>query len=594
MGISVETRRDIIKALQRLMKQHDMDAYIVPMFDDHISEYVGLQWKRIEYLSGFTGSAGTLIIGRDATALWADGRYFIQAAEEIADTGIEMIKDRLPDSPTHADWIMNRYGTSAHVAADGRTLPIRQAEKLEEVFDRVTWDEDLISSIWTSDVEVVGESVFLHEEHYTGETTASKLAAIRKQLTHDKEAVLLSALDDVAYTLNIRGTDVPFNPVVYSFLYLTKAEARLFVDRAKLPDAVLANLVDHDVTVNDYDDVYRFLSSLDPETVSHVRVDGAFTNVQIRDSIGEGVRLTYKDSPVLLAKAVRNETQIRHMHQTAVTEGVAMTRLSRMIKERALQEKMTEYDLYEAMSDLRAQGEGYVDDGFPSIVGFGPNAAMMHYIPTAEKNAVIDGPGFVLVDTGGHYLGGTTDVTRTYSVGQISQTMKQDYTRVLISNIKLTRAVFLKGTSGSNLDILARLPMWEAGMDYKCGTGHGVGYLLSVHEGPQSFAITAPHVPLQPGMVITNEPGIYKDGEYGIRIENMLLVEDHQQTAIDNFYRFDAFSLCPIDLEPVVQEMLEPEDLEWLNAYHAKVYRLLSPHLEQDEAAWLKEATRAL
>lgn len=583
--------KETISQIQAEMEAKAIDAYIVTMVDDHISEYVAAQWKRIAYLSGFSGSAGTLVISTKGAALWVDGRYFIQAVDELEGSDIVMMKDRTAGAPTISDWILERYGRTARVAADGRTVSIHLAKTLEANFTAIDYSLDLVSPYWTDRPVSAVAQVFEHELVYTGLSRAEKLGQYREKLDASVAASLVTGLDDIAWLLNIRGGDIAFNPVTYAFLYLDDVSGTLFIDPNKISEAIESALAADGISLRPYDDVYDFVKQIDAEKVPVLQMDPTYSNVLLKEVLSDEIKLVLQALPTVALKGTKNETEIKNLWETAVTEGLALTRFSKWIKETALTKPLTEAEISDKMTELRSQGDKYVDDSFPAIVGFNANAAMMHYIPTHENAATVDGPGVVLIDTGGHYLGGTTDNTRTFIVGEVSEQIKIDFTTVVRSYIGLSKAVFLKGTSGKDLDILARLPMWENGLDYKCGTGHGVGYLLSVHEGPQSFSSP---VQLVPGMIITDEPGIYKEGEHGIRIENMLLVVPHSQDETNTFYKFEAITYCPIDLDGIVPELLLESERLWLNDYHQRVYDVLCPYLNEEERIWLEANTRAI
>ncbi len=505
-----------------------------------------------------------------------------------------MMKDRTPGAETIDQWILRLYGKDAKLAADGRTMSIAFASHLEKTFKDIDWSLDLVTKAWQDRPKDAMNLVFEHELEYTGLSRQAKLTKYREALKTIADASLLSSLDDIAWLLNIRGGDIAFNPVVYSFLYLTKKEAHLFIEEEKLSSDIRALLEADGIEIHAYEKVYDYMQHLTSDSVKRVHLDPSYANIRLKEAVSDSIELVISAAPSVKMKAVKNETEIENLWQTAITEGLALTRLSKWIKEEALNLNASEFEISQKMSELRREGALYVDDSFPAIVGYNENAAMMHYIPTLESSSRVTGPGVVLVDTGGHYLGGTTDVTRTYIIGDAPEEMRRDFTYVLKGNINLSRAVFMKGTSGNHLDILARQPLWEEGLDYKCGTGHGVGYLLSVHEGPQSFSMGSSVVPLEPGMIITNEPGVYKEGEYGIRLENMLLVDHYRQTEIDTFYHFKPISYCPIDLDGVVAELLEDVERTWLNEYHKTVYEKLSPYLNEEEKTWLAHHTRAI
>ena len=592
MKKTVAERKQILHDIRKQMGKRQIDAYIVTMFDDHHSEYVSPDWRTIEWISGFSGSAGTLVITSSEAALWTDGRYFIQAATQIAGTGIKLVKDRIPGQPKIHEWILERCGKNARIAADGRTITISFDKTMSEHFECINWQEDLVSFVWKNRPAESENPVFIHDVSFAGKSRMEKINAFRDQLSAFAEASLITSLEDIAWILNLRGSDVLNNPVFYAFLYVDVQGCVLFTDEVKLSAEIKQLLAEDGIEWKDTETVYDFMRQLDPSALRRLHMDPGFANILLKQAVPEGIDLVLKPSPTLLMKAVKNKTEIDHLRQTAVTEGLALTRLSKWIKESALPDQVSEQAVAEKMHEIRKKGQHFIDDSFPTIAAFNANAAQMHYNPGNGASAVIDRDGVLLVDTGGHYMGGTTDVTRTYMIGSPDLKIKEDFTLVLKSNIALSRPVFLQGTSGQQLDVLARLPMWEKGLDYKCGTGHGVGYLLSVHEGPQSFSANASPVDLEPGMIITNEPGIYKEGLWGIRIENMMLVKEAMKTEDGTFYQFETVSYCPIDLDGVLTEQLSQKEKDWLNQYHQDVYQKLSPFLDASERDWLKINTR--
>ncbi len=578
------------------MADNQFDAYIVPTADPHQSEYVDAHWKCREWISGFTGSAGTAAILREAAGLWTDGRYFIQAEQQLEGTGIDLF--RMPDVPTLIDWVCENVDERGVVAIDGRLLTARQAKewkkKLEKKKIRLVIDCDLIAELWTDRPPVPTAPVCLHGLEYTGCSTAEKLEEIRKAMTEKgAEHYLLNSLYDIAWLFNIRGGDIPHCPVVMAYALVSTESARLFIDDAKLTDAVRDALVADGVSISPYAGISDALKALPAE--QGIYLNGSRVNEFLRQSLPEGYKTVEGKELTDLPKARKNSVQLENWAKVHELDGVAMVRFLKWIEEQLPQGGLTECAAADQLESFRRGNPECVDLSFDSISAYGPNAAMMHYGPEPETCATLQPKGLYLIDSGGQYPGGTTDITRTIALGELTEEQRLDYTLVLKGVIGLSRARFLKGATGSGLDILARQPQWDRGMDYKCGTGHGVGYYLNVHEGPQNFSQSKERTtPLEPGMVVTIEPGVYKEGRHGIRIENMVVVENDIETEAGTFYRFDTMTLCPIDTAPLQTDLMTAAELDWLNAYHQTVRERLTPHLNDEEANWLETKTRPL
>lgn len=588
------TRKNL-QQLRSLMGEHQLDAYIVPAADPHQTEYACPYWKCREWISGFTGSAGSAAVLRKTAGLWTDGRYFIQAEQELQDSGMDLFRMAMPDVPTLIDWVCENVDENGVVGIDGRQLTAAQAteweKKLEKKKIRLVTDCDLIDTLWTDRPPAPDAPVALHGIEYTGSSTVEKLTEIRKAMTEkDADYYLVSSLYDIAWLFNIRGGDIPHCPVVMAYALVSAEEARLFVDEAKLSDAVRAELEASGVTVASYTAIADALKELPIKQT--IFLDANRVNAFLRQCVPAECKVVEGKDLTDLPKGLKNSVQLENWSKVQQWDGVAMVRFWKWIEEQLPQGGLTECVAADRLEAFRRSHSECVDLSFTSISAYGPNAAMMHYSPVPETCATLRPEGLYLIDSGGQYPGGTTDITRTFALGDCSDEQRLDYTLVLKGVIGLTCARFLKGASGTSLDILARQPLWDRGGDYKCGTGHGVGYFLNVHEGPQSFSQGKGSItPLEPGMVITIEPGVYKEDRHGIRIENMVSVEEDRETECGTFYRFDTMTLCPIDTRPLKTDLMTAREIAWLNAYHQMVLEKLSPHLTTEEVRWLESKT---
>lgn len=591
------TVRERIEKLRELMRANNLDAYIIPSADAHQSEYVAEHWKCRQWISGFTGSAGTVVIKLDSAGLWADGRYYIQAAKQIEGSGIDLFKMGQPDVPTYTEWLKNTLKEGSRVAIDGKVLSVTLLKNMEKEFKRkkiqVVTELDFISEMWNDRPEIPKAPVFVHDVKFAGKSRVEKVQSIRKEMK-DKGAnyYLLSSLDDIAWLLNIRGGDVPNNPVVISYVLISENKVNLFIDAEKLSEEVIMELKNDGIEILPYNDVAEGLKSIKKDDV--VFIDPNKTNAWLYKAIDDEVDKVEELNITTKLKAIKNEVEIENLKRCQVKDGVAMVKFMKWLKGNIGKETITEISADEKLQGYRSEQENFLGISFDTIAGYKDHAAMMHYKATPELQYKLKTEGFFLVDSGGQYLDGTTDITRTFVLGPISEEEKRDFTLVLKSHIGLNLAKFLYGATGSNLDILARKPMWDLGLDYKCGTGHGVGFLLNVHEGPQGFSQVPNTTKLEKGMIITNEPGIYKEGKHGIRTENTILVVEDEKTDCGQFMKFETISYCPIDLDGVDVEMLTIEEKNWLNVYHNNVYSKLSIYLNDEEKAWLKYQTREI
>ena len=591
-----------IAALRSEMKNEQIDVYIVPTSDYHASEYVGEYFKSRAYLTGFTGSAGTAVITQSEAGLFTDGRYFVQAQKELTGSGVTLFRMGTEGTPSVLEYVDSILTVEGVIGFDGRCISAKSADQYRNIAKKkngcLRTDIDLVGRIWYDRPPLPKGAVSVLDQDICGETAVSKIERIRNVMReHGAGMHLISSLYDIAWILNIRGCDIRHVPVPLAYLCLTERHVDLFIDEDKLSAEVCRYLNAVGIRIFSYDTIYETLSSLTPGI--SVLLDRSIVNESLMRSLPEQAGLIDRPNPSERMRAIKNKTEIENTRQAHIRDGAAVTKFIFWLKQNIGNESLTEYSAAAYLDQLRAQDPAYLDLSFDTISAYGANAAMMHYQAKEDSCAVLREEGMLLVDSGGHYRDGTTDITRTIVLGELTQEQRQAYTRVLIGNLRLARAHFLEGCTGLNLDILAREKLWEVGIDYRCGTGHGVGHILNVHEGPNAFRwrrLSDANIDetLQSGMITTNEPGVYVDGEYGIRIENELLCIETQKNEYGQFLAFDVITYCPIDLDAVIPEMMEKADIEQLNAYHAEVFKVLSPYLSKEEQAWLYEATRPI
>ena len=590
-----------LKRLRQKMRDTGVTVYVVPSTDCHESEYVSPHYRSRAYITGFTGSAGTAVITLTEAGLWTDGRYFIQAEQQLADTGITLFRMGEPGVPEIDAYVREHLTDGGKLGFDGRVMGARRAEALVRIAGEKRADvlasEDLVGSIWEDRPEIPDVPAWILEECWSGESLRSKLGRIRgemKKLGADMHVI--ASLCDIAWLLNIRGGDIPGVPVVLSFLTLTEEDCCWYVRRGAVPGNVRDYLKENRVQIREYEAIYEDLGRL--HSGQTVLLDRKNVNYRLIASIPEGTELLDHDNPSELMKAVKNGTELANLRIAHQKEGAAFTRFMHWIKTNAGKMDITEIEAADYLDACRREQDHYVEQSFAPICAYGANGAIVHYSATEESNAHILPEGFLLVDAGGHYLEGTTDTTRTIAVGALSEEEKQMFTAVCRGNLRLANACFLKGCTGYNLDILCREPLWQMGMDYKHGTGHGVGYLLNVHEGPNAFRWKLPDegspAVLSEGMVTTDEPGVYLEGKYGIRTENELVCVEGEANDFGQFLCFENLTLTPIDLDAVLPEEMTEEERGWLNAYHKNVYKKLSPWMEEEELVWLRTYTREI
>ena len=585
-----------IAALREAMKQHKIDAYIIPTSDPHMSEYPADCWKYREWISGFTGSAGTVIITADKAGLWTDSRYFLQASTQLEGTGIELFKMMLPETPTIPEFLTHELKEGQTVGLNGETYSLADARSLEKALAekeiKLNTNASLIDPIWKERPAIPEAPMFEMPIELSGKSTEDKLIDINKMLHKaGADCTILSALDEVAWTFNIRGTDVAYNPVVISYAFVSEKESVLFVNPKKIPAEIAEHLKKEGVTLADYGMLATFLSRLPEQT--RVFIDSKRTNVAIYNALPKSSILIEGTSPANHLKSIKNETEIKGFRNAVLKDGIAMTKfyfwLEKMLK---AGEKVTELSAAAKLTALRSEQPQYVMDSFASISSYGPHGAVVHYSPTPETDTELKTDSLYLLDSGAQYLDGTTDITRTIALcDEPSEQMKKDFTRALKGTLGIAKCKFPAGIRGCLIDAFARKALWDAGINYLHGTCHGIGHCLNVHEGPQSIRMEENPVILEPGMVMSDEPAMYRPGEYGIRTENMILIREDSETEFGKFLGFETLTLCYIDTKLVIPSMLSVREHAWLNKYHQMVYDLVSPHLTEEEKAWLKEKT---
>ncbi len=585
-----------IAALREAMKQHKIDAYIIPTSDPHMSEYPADCWKYREWISGFTGSAGTVIITADKAGLWTDSRYFLQASTQLEGTGIELFKMMLPETPTIPEFLTHELKEGQTVGLNGETYSLADARSLEKALAekeiKLNTNASLIDPIWKERPAIPEAPMFEMPVELSGKSTEDKLIDINKMLHKaGADCTILSALDEVAWTFNIRGTDVAYNPVVISYAFVSEKESVLFVNPKKIPAEIAEHLKKEGVTLADYGMLATFLSRLPERT--RVFIDSKRTNVAIYNALPKSSILIEGISPANHLKSIKNEAEIKGFRNAVLKDGIAMTKFYFWLEKRLKAgEKVTELSAAAKLTALRSEQPQYVMDSFASISSYGPHGAVVHYSPTPETDTELKTDSLYLLDSGAQYLDGTTDITRTIALcDEPSEQMKKDFTRALKGTIGIAKCKFPAGIRGCLIDAFARKALWDAGINYLHGTCHGIGHCLNVHEGPQSIRMEENPVILEPGMVMSDEPAIYRPGEYGIRTENMILIREDSETEFGKFLGFETLTLCYIDTKLVIPSMLSVREHAWLNKYHQMVYDLVSPHLTEEEKAWLKEKT---
>ena len=584
-----------LAALREFMGEKGLHAFIIPSTDSHLSEYPASHWASREWISGFTGSAGTVVVTREKAGLWTDSRYFLQGAKELEGADIELFKEGLPSTPSIEEWLTTELGKGEYVGIDGTVYAAKEAMNLTHKLNmkglHLISDYDPFSKIWNDRPEIPTNPIFVLPEKYAGEAAHKKITRICDAVEKNgAESLLVASLDTIAWIFNIRGNDVKCNPVAVSYAYISKEETVLFINPKKLTSEISDYLKAEGVTIAEYDKVFDYVSKLK----TPVCLDANKVTFKLYNTIPDGCRIIDMPSPADLMKSIKNDTEVQGIRNAMERDGVALVRFFMWLEKAVPSGNVTEIMIPEKLVEYRSQQKNFVGESFDTISGYGPNGAIVHYHVSNESSLPVKPEGLLLVDSGAQYFDGTTDITRTLAVGPLTDQMKKDYTMVLKGHINLATAIYPQGTRGSQLDILARKALWDEGLNYLHGTGHGIGHFLNVHEGPQNIRMNENPTTLQPGMVTSNEPGLYRAGQYGIRIENLIRTKHEMTTEFGDFYSFETLTLCPIDTTPIVKEMLTEKEIIWLNEYHKFVYDRLSPLLTEDEKQWLKEKTHEI
>ncbi|MCR8746404.1 aminopeptidase P family protein [Romboutsia lituseburensis] len=591
-----------IEELRELMKQKNIYAYIIPSADYHQSEYVGEYFKSRQFMSGFTGSAGTLVVTLDEAGLWTDGRYFIQADSELSGSNITLFKMGEEGVPTVEKYLVEKMPKDSTLGFDGKVIGAKEGENLEKQLEfkniTIEYNYDLVDHIWKERTSLPDKKAFLLGTEYTGASFSEKLSRVRCAMKEKgATAHIITSLDDIAWIFNIRGGDIKSNPVVLSYAVIGLDNVYLFIDENKLNDEIKSELHKENVYIKPYSEVYDFIKSINND--EKVLLDPAKVSYAIYRNIPKGVQKIESTNPTILFKAMKNEVELKNIRNSHIKDGVAFTKFMYWLKTNVEKIKITEMSATEKLEQFRREQDKFIEPSFSTIAAYKEHAAMMHYSATKESDYTLEPKDLFLVDSGGQYYDGTTDITRTIALGSISQEAQTHFTNVLRGMIRLSKAKFLHGCRGYNLDILARGPLWDTGIDYKCGTGHGIGFVLNVHESPNGFRWRV--VPdrddscvLEEGMVTTNEPGVYIEGSHGIRIENELVVRKAEKNEYGQFMDFEVVTFAPIDLDAVDKTLLLKDEKEYLNKYHKEVYNKIAPFLNDEEREWLKEYTREI
>ncbi|MGB4444796.1 MAG: aminopeptidase P family protein [Dysgonamonadaceae bacterium] len=587
-----------LSALRKFMETRHLDAFIVPSTDPHLSEYPPKRWECRKWITGFTGSAGTAVITMKQAGVWTDSRYFLQAAQQLEGTGFDLFKMGMPETPDMIDWIVEQVGNGGKVGIDGMVYATSEAKtlknKLESKGIALETRFDPFEEIWKDRPEIPKNKIFTLPKEITGESTKNKIERIVEEIEKaGAEGIVIATLDAVAWTFNIRGNDVEYNPVAVAYGYVSKNESVLFIDPDKLTPPIASELQSQGVKTANYNHIFDYIEELPEKTT--ICVTESKINYTLYQHLSARCKVIDLPSPIDLMKSMKNETELNGFRRAMVKDGVALTRFYMWLEKAVPTGTVTEMTIAEKLREFRSQQEQYMGESFGTIAGYAAHGAIVHYSATPESNSIIEPRGLLLIDSGAQFMHGTTDITRTVALGEIAPQMKSDYTKVLKGHIALATAIYPEGTRGSQLDILAHKPLWDDCETYWHGTGHGIGHFLNVHEGPQNIRTEENPIPLKQGMVTSNEPGIYRTDQYGIRIENLVVTQEYKKTEdFGTFYHFETLTLCPIDTKPIETDMLTEKEKLWLNNYHRMVYDKLQHHLNEEEKAWLKEKTKAI
>lgn len=584
-----------LSELRKFMESKGLHAFIIPSTDAHLSEYPASHWQSRQWISGFTGSAGTVVVTRSKAGLWTDSRYFLQAANELSGTEIELFREGLPATPSIEEWLTDELGEGEYVGIDGNVYAAKEAFSLTHKLNikglHLISDYDPFAEIWHDRPQIPQNPIFILPEKYTGEAAHEKIKRINSILPkYGAKSLIVASLDTIAWIFNIRGNDVQCNPVAVSYAYVSPEETVLFIDPKKLTPQVSDYLKNEGVTIAEYGKINDYVSKLN----TSVCLNSSKVSFSLYNTIPLPCRIIDMPSPADLLKSCKNTTEIEGIRNAMQRDGVALVKFLMWLEKAVPAGGVEEITIPTKLTEYRSQQEYYVGESFDTISGYGPNGAIVHYHVSEESSLAIKPEGLLLIDSGAQYFDGTTDITRTVALGKITDEMAQDYTMVLKGHIAIATAIYPQGTRGSQLDILARKTLWNKGLNYLHGTGHGVGHFLNVHEGPQNIRMEENPTTLQIGMVTSNEPGLYRAGKHGIRIENLVCTKHEVTTEFGDFYSFETLTLCPIDTTPIVREMLTEDEIAWFNEYHKLVYARLSPSLSEEEKTWLKAKTHEI
>lgn len=584
-----------LTAMRQFMEENNLDAFIIPSTDAHLSEYPPKFWESRKWISGFSGSAGTAVVTKDNAGVWTDSRYFIQAAEELEGTGFDLFKMGQSETPDMTNWIIEQVGNGGTVGIDGLVYASSDAktlkDKLENKNIKLDTSFDPFTVIRKDRPEIPKNKAYTLPVEIAGETVESKINRINGELAKiDADGILIVTLDAVAWTFNLRGNDVDYNPVAVAYAYVSKKETVLFIDLEKISDEVAYSYKESGIKVTDYNEIFEYVS-LFPEG-HKVCVTGNKINWKLLQTIPSNCEIIDIPSPVDLMKSVKNETELKGFRNAMIKDGVALVKFYMWLEEAVPAGEVTEVTVEEKLLEFRSQQDLFVGESFATIAGYKGNGAIVHYHAIQETCLKVEPEGLLLIDSGAQFKDGTTDITRTVSVGKLTKQMKKDYTNVLKGHIAIATLIYPEGTRGSQLDAFARKALWDNCLTYWHGTGHGIGHFLNVHEGPQNIRLEENPTKLQIGMVTSNEPGVYRANQYGIRIENLIVTQEFKKTEeFGTFFNFETITLCPIDTKPIKKKMLTKKEVKWLNNYHQIVYDRLKGHLNKEEKAWLKNKT---
>ena len=590
-----------LEKLRNLMNEAGIDYYVIPTDDFHASEYVGDYFQARAYISGFSGSAGTLLVGKEFAGLWTDGRYFLQASMQLEGSGITLMKMGVEGVPYLTEYLKEHLNADMTLGFDGRCVSAGFVEELNQALNgtevNIVYDKDLVGQMWEERPALSKKPAWFLEEENCGATRVEKIAGVREEMKKKgAEALLLTSLDDIAWLFNMRGDDIAYNPVVLSFCVITEKEVRLFVQKGSLNREQESMFAMEGIVLDDYLNVYDYVKTLD---AASIWLNDQKTSYALMENLPKEMKIIKGMTPVAYTKCVKNEKEQENMRAAHVKDGVAMTKFMCWLKTNAGKIAMDEISVAEKVKEFRKAQEGFVEESFTTICGYGPNGAIIHYGATEESCAVIKPEGLLLVDSGAQFMEGTTDITRTFAMGPVTEEEKTNFTTVLRSNLRLGAVTFKEGCTGENLDMVARQPLWEAGLDYNHGTGHGIGFVLNVHETPARINWKGrtgygENEVFKAGMIVSNEPGFYKEGAHGIRLENLILCKEAQVTEYGRFLNFETLTLVPFDLDAVDVTLLDCKEKILLNDYHSRVYNTLSPYMNEEELVWLENATRAV